>query len=462
MKSTVFIALSMSAVAVTTTAFQLHSPTNYGGNGHANTVRTFTSATLAPKMQFGARVNIDENTPREIMGMDEWCVNCGVQKGEGFQLTLTSEDGRDVGVVTAADIPAETPFLFVPSEVILSSGRAREELGLVKGAEDRLNMLKEGDHIPQFYLFLKVLREYELGDQSAYFPWLNSLPRYYSNGASMSPFCYECLPPLVGWLAKNERIKFNQFFQALKYVDFLSPETKADKALAKWAFSVVYTRKFRSADGDVKIVPMADMFNHETVPEIDIRYDENGNCYGYTTTDIPAGSPLRMSYSDHTDLSNPTTSHFFARYGFLDDTSRASFCKLLITRPTQQLINMGYDHSKMLFYTDTGAVAQEVWDVFLYLLLERNPDVQNPDVQRAFYEAHMNGDYNTKQQYHEQYYAHTSGALVDHIDTFLGQIERMSNKGLGSNVNDHPRLPLILSHNEFVRQTFLNVRSQLV
>ena len=70
---------------------------------------------------------------------------------------------------------------------------------------------------------------------------------------------YECLPPLVGWLAKNERIKFNQFFQALKYVDFLSPETKADKALAKWAFSVVYTRKFRSADGDVKIVPMADM-----------------------------------------------------------------------------------------------------------------------------------------------------------------------------------------------------------
>ena len=55
-------------------------------------------------MQFGARVNIDENTPREIMGMDEWCVNCGVQKGEGFQLTLTSEDGRDVRVVTAADL----------------------------------------------------------------------------------------------------------------------------------------------------------------------------------------------------------------------------------------------------------------------------------------------------------------------------------------------------------------------
>ncbi len=36
---------------------------------------------------------------------------------------------------------------------------------------------------------------------------------------------------------------------------------------------------------------------------MDISYDDEGNCMVYTTTDVPAGSPLLMSYGDPTNPS---------------------------------------------------------------------------------------------------------------------------------------------------------------
>mmetsp|Transcript_49345 Transcript_49345/g.148578 ORF Transcript_49345/g.148578 Transcript_49345/m.148578 type:complete len:476 (-) Transcript_49345:308-1735(-) len=409
---------------------------------------------LAVTSVASAVVNIDEDEARDIVSMNEWATACGVQKSEGFQLTITDEDGRDVSVMTTKDIPASQPVLFVPNNMILTGGAARQEVGTVKAAEDLIIPLeKTSDHLPHFYLFLKILREYEMGDQSPWYPWLNSLPRYFSNGACMTHFCCsECLPPLVGKLANQERVRFIQFFRALKYVSFLTDETKEDRPLAKWAYAVVYTRCFETGDGDVRIVPMADMFNHGTEIEVETSYDEEGNCYAYTTYDVPSGYPLRISYGDPT---NP--SHLFARYGFLDESAPATFCKIMIPNPTRQLVDMGYDHSRMLFDKNTGEVSEEVWDVLLYQILGES----NPECQRAFYKAHMNGDYETKQSFHEHYYADTSGALRNHVDAFLNQLEALSYKLVGRDPNTHPRLPLIKRHNEFVKNAFLTVRSRL-
>jgi len=394
-------------------------------------------------------INIDESAPREIGAFDDWAANYGVQKAAGFQ--LTTEDGLDFSVMTTQDLPAESPVLFVPNQLILSSTKSFEEIGRMEDAERRLVSAKASDHVPQFYLFLKILYEFEMGEQSAWYPWLNSLPRYYSNGASMTPFCFDCLPPLASNLAMGERIRFIQFFQALKYVDFLSDYTKNSKELAKWAFAVVYTRGFKTYDGDFTIVPVGDMFNHGTETELDVNFDENGNYFAYTSRDVPAGSPLRMMYGDPT---NP--SHLLARYGFLDESSPATFCKIMVPRPSQKLKDIGYDESRMVFFKDTGDVSPEVYDVLLYQLLESDP--QN---QQAFYNAHMSGDYNTKQQFHEHYYPQTSAALRDHVDTFLQDLEELSNKGIDVDISTHPRLPLIMQHNEFVKNTFLTVRSQL-
>lgn len=441
---------ALFASVPTGVAFQSQTRATWSSSSIGN-VRAHCSRSRTQELQASLAslvVDISESTLRDVGTFDEWATNCGVQRAEGFQ--LTSEDGVDVCAMTAQDLPAESPVLFVPNEMILTGSKAQQELGRFETAEKRLVSGRIADHIPHFYLFLKILNEYEMGDQSPWYPWLNSLPRYYSNGASMTPFCFECLPPLVGWLAMNERVRFIQFFQALKHVDFLSEQTKSSKELAKWAFAVVHTRCFETDDGDVRLVPMADMFNHGTETEIDIRYDDEGNCYAYTSYDVPAGYPLRMSYGDYT---NP--SRLFARYGFLDQSSPATFCKIMINRPSQELVNMGYDHSRMLFGKDTGDVSEEVWDVLLYQLLENNPD------QRSLYDAHMNGDFATKQQIHQHYFPETLAALRNHVDTFLNSLDELSAKAVGRDVNDHPRLPLIMRHNEFVRDTFLMVKANL-
>lgn len=396
-------------------------------------------------------VDVSENANRDLGSFDQWATECGVQRADGFQ--LTTNDGNDYSVMTEQQIAADTPVLYVPSDMILSSRMARQEFGMLPEVENQLASAKAGDGIEHFYLFLKILSEYMQGEDSAWYPWLNSLPRFYSNGASMTLFCFDCLPPFAGWLASNERIRFTQFFESLKFVPFVTPELRNKVELAKWAFAVVHTRCFETPDGDVKIVPMADMFNHgaDTEAECVINYDGDGNAYAYSKFDIPAGYPLRISYGDFT---NP--SKLLARYGFLDESSPASFCKIMITDPDQRLIDMGYDYSKMLFFKETGEVSEEVWDVLLYMNLANEPEQQ-----QAFYNAHVNGDYDTKQQYHQHYFQQTLGSLQNHVNNFLGELDQLSRKADGKNVREHPRLPLIQGHNEFVKQTFLKVKNNI-
>eukprot|EP00957_Ditylum_brightwellii_P056411 4276033-Ditylum_brightwellii.AAC.1 len=206
------------------------------------------------------------------------------------------------------------------------------------------------DRVPQFYLFLKVLKEYEMGMDSAWYTWLNSLPRYHSNGASMTDFCFGCLPPYAAEVSLVEKRCLRQFVQSLSEIPFLSDRTKQNEVLTTWAFSIVHTRYFTVPNnGDVCIVPMADFFNHGGVEEeeVNISYDDNGNCFAYSNYDITAGQPLRICYGDPTNPSN-----LLARYGFLDESSPATFCKYVIPNPSQEVLELGYDPSRMLFYND--------------------------------------------------------------------------------------------------------------
>ena len=175
-------------------------------------------------------------------------------------------------------------------------------------------------------------------------------------------------------------------------------------------------------------------------------------CYDQVTKDVPANSPLRMSYGDPT---NP--SFLLARYGFLDESSPATFCKILPSHVSEEMKNLGYAHDRLLFYKDTGDVSEEVWDILLYMALGET----DTTVQQKFYQAHMQGDYATKQSIHEIYTPLTMTKLAEHIDKFLNELDSLEQKGqYGGKVaaDDHPRLPLVLRHNQFVRETFLAVR----
>jgi hypothetical protein len=333
--------------------------------------------------------------------------------------------------------------------------------GGVAAAVDQLGRIGGQNSVADFYLFLKLLVEYEQEDNSPFAPWLDSLPRLYYNSVSMTDFCYECLPPLVFSLSRLEKVKFDNFRQVLAKVDIVSDYVKQNTEVLKWAFNSVYTRAYADKEGqgsDVTITPMGDMFNHGTETEIEVYFDEGGNAMVYTTADVPANSPLRISYGCPT---NP--SFLFARYGFLDETSPATFCKMMDIPKTPENVDMGMDFSKMLFYHETGDISQEVMDVVLYakVLTNLKSSPENDGYKQAFYQAHMSGDEATKAAIHEQFRYETLTEIKTHVDTFLESLAALENKSWGKDVSEHPRLPLILRHNEFVKETFLKVQSNL-
>jgi len=127
-----------------------------------------------------------------------------------------------------------------------------------------------------------------------------------------------------------------------------------------------------------KVDIISDYFNHGTESEVDFSFDAQGNCIGSTTRDVQAGSPVRMSYGCPT---NPSI--FFAKYGLLDQTSPASFCKILDTTKSAATEFLGGDKlSKMPFYKNS-AISEELWDVVSYDEVLRN----KPDVRQQFYIA---------------------------------------------------------------------------
>ena len=65
-------------------------------------------------------------------------------------------------------------------------------------------------------------------------------------------------------LAMEERAIMNHLTTAVKKCPYLSVDTKGNTELLVFAFQIVYTRAFDAVDGDLRLVPMGDYFNHGT------------------------------------------------------------------------------------------------------------------------------------------------------------------------------------------------------
>jgi hypothetical protein len=309
-------------------------------------------------------IDISENAPRNVMAFDlMWTSERGVLRCDGFELAEEDREGRNVYAMTTIDLPAGSPVLFVPEGSILSSSKAAAELRALPGmeaAERRIVDAGGGSQLRQYYLMLKILVELQRGEDSPWYRWLNSLPRYFSNAPAMTDYCLLCLPPFVRMLAGEER-ENQRRMSDVRLVPFLGDDVREHpRDPAKWAYQVVYTRSVpvydeSAADYDLRIVPLADYFNHGSDrTEILSEYDGDGNYRAYASRDVPAGSPLRVAYADPR---NP--SHLLARYGFLDEACPATYCKLLPPTVNRDMLDLGYSHERMLFYRN-GEVADEV------------------------------------------------------------------------------------------------------
>ncbi|KAL7465800.1 hypothetical protein ACHAXS_006117 [Conticribra weissflogii] len=399
-------------------------------------------------------ISLDEWTQRDVYGMEEWATNYGVQKYDGVE--LYTADGEDWQLITNSYIPAGTSVLFVPADIVLSSDATAAEFGgSLEAAENALVALDQGTarRLPLFRLMVKILAEYERGEESPWFPWLNSLPRRFYNGVSMTDACFECLPPYAAILSMNERNTYSRFVNAIRkgFVP-LDPSTINDDRVVKWAYNVALTRfhEIWEPTRQKLIAPMADMFNHDTNPNVEITVDPQGNFLVNTIADVQPGSPLTISLGDPT---NPTP--LFAQYGFLYDDCKTIFCKAIHLE--EQIQDLGYDFKDLLFQTETGEIAPKVWDIFLYKILRDN----DPNAADQFYVACKTNDEDTKQQYHDYYFQYTLQDLKNHVYSILGEVDQLTMKAQSYDLETHPRVPVIVAHNNLVRDTFTMTRQLL-
>jgi hypothetical protein len=119
-----------------------------------------TQRLLAP-----ATVNISENAPREVASLSNWAEQYGVEISDCFE--LTSEDGLDIFAMTNQNLPADSPIVCIPNDLIMTGTKAWQEYANDPTIQRAEQYLSPSDNVT-FYLFLKILKEYELGIQS---PW---------------------------------------------------------------------------------------------------------------------------------------------------------------------------------------------------------------------------------------------------------------------------------------------------
>lgn len=402
---------------------------------------------------------------RDIEALKGWANQNGVSVDNNV-ISLSNPQGDDCwGFSVPCDSQQGTTILKVPALIVINSQQIQDELALhhdLSPAIEYLESKKVHMQIPQFFLFLKLLMEYTKGSESAWYSWIQSLPRVYDTAVCMDDVELECLLPFAWALASVERLHLEVFQQTLTMLPKtllvlanIDPENTQNQELMAWIFNSVFTRCWRYPDEvndneRCDIVPLGDMFNHAK-QNMEIDYDDDGNVIFSLRHDLPGNSPLYLSYGLPT---NPY--RLLVIFGFVDESQPEIFCQIIASDPSDKLVELGYDTNKMVFRTQDGAISNAVWDIVLYLIL-----TQVPQLQEAFYQAHVNGDKQRKAALHAQFQLEASMFLRNHVQKCLQETDAAMEKINTENESEHPRLGLIRQHTEFMQRTFQKVLQNL-
>lgn len=209
-----------------------HADHNARARAHQTTSSRIFATTVTP-IDFSFIFDIAEEAHRNTIEMSStWATDHGIQRADGFQLTEEDDynNHKEVYASTTQDMPTGTPVLIIPESLILSSNKAITELrtttDMIEAEQHVINAGAESE-LRHYYLILKILLEIQNGMDSQWYPWLNSLPRYFSNAASMTDYCLLCLPPLMRKLAGEERANQQRLgIDSVMMVPFLSDDIK--------------------------------------------------------------------------------------------------------------------------------------------------------------------------------------------------------------------------------------------
>jgi hypothetical protein len=403
---------------------------------------------------------------RDISNLQEWATENKIEVSP--LASLSQGSGENYGITLKKSSEKYEMILSVPKDLVLDSEYIRREW--FEHLEPALDLIQNNglhESALNFVLMVKVLFEHNLGNESRWNVWIDSLPRSFDTGVCMDEVEIGCLPPFALALANFEIQQleiFQEAYELLKgtpiYVDPVNQER------SQWAFNVVMTRCWRYAQEDDDsdmirpiAVPFGDMFNHKEPANVAVKDSDSFDSVDFVLAqdiEVPEGEEvgLFLSYG----LTNPH--RFLTVFGFCDETMPEVFSQLLFNNPTPELINLGCnDRSKMVYRTVDGGIAIAVWDCILYTLL-----AQVPQEQELFYSAHLKGNTEEKLLFHKKYGLEEALTVKNHVEAtanefkdLVTKIDAMSEEEQAS----HPRLPMIRRHNRFLFETFDKVKDRV-
>lgn len=282
--------------------------------------------------------------------------------------------------------------------------------------------------------------------------------------------------------------------------------------ILKWTFSVVFTRSWRTPDGQhANIVPLGDSFNHHSQnaniqPSLN-KKNSNGNNNNKNVDAATSDDSLQLVLTRKDATTSSTTgntmtkpsktndlylsygmSQFPARFlvvfGFCDQsapyvdahidtetlkpttTTAAKAATTPTTTADDESLMMLIDPMQLVISTKGGVIAEDVWYYFLFMVLKEQDPIQleklvkaaegNADVNADHYEV---GIGNMLNELLDQWEFVVAQRLKNHIDMVLDVYYPL----LPDNNNDNPNnnnniMSMILKHHYFMRETFLKAK----
>jgi hypothetical protein len=398
-----------------------------------------------------------------VASLSEWASAQGVQFASGIEIIQRTDNNWQIACQTSEPLEQGLVVLSVPNTLILKSHAIVQEMGREALDEAFQTLTKGGfgDQLGEFLIFLKILKEWDQGKKSPWNAWIQCLPRDFTTAVCFDKEELNCLPSFSRTLADFEIKKLQAFCHCADLVRSCWEQNRVNtnqqrKTLYPWAYNVVYTRCWKFSDelesGTTEMVPIGDLFNHKDPPTVAVEASPDSSTVDFVLQTPGPVQELSLSYG----LTNPH--RFLVIFGFVDETMPELFSQVVFPDATPQHIALGCnDRSKMVYATEDGAISGTIWDSVLYALL-----ASKPDEQQALYDAHQQGDVETKKALYSKYLLETSLTLRNHVDGTLKELELLQQhiektKGTGK----HPNLPLVEKHNGFLQSVFRKVKLRL-
>lgn len=430
-----------------------------------------------------------ETNSRDMSSLSKWSRSCEIVLADGIEL---SEDLlRDWSLTTTKSIVQGSSIMTVPSHVILTSGIDGDSYLPYYDETDMRNIydwmeseLESGsqskqDYLAEYMLVYKLIREVHLDTKSRWYPWLQSLPTQFSTGLYLDEvernhvermtgdyiriqgLQYQACSELFQKLVSKE-IKTSIPTQFLKWVLALQEgddkeDTRFDN-LIKWAFTIVFTRSWRSPDRkEAQIVPLGDLANHDSqFANLKPGFRQTDGAFQFfATNDIEVGgssSPkLYLSYG-----LTYAPARYLVLFGFCDVTAAYIDAQLDFFQLNDECKwPTTLEPSQLVVSTLNGALSEDVWIAFLYKILQESYPEELDRIRNVFDDSEERGDVLIQKVL--ETWEFEVGMEIQAYYQLLLETDFAPIPVTEKDLAEHPRLSMIVNYNLFIRETYLNV-----